>query len=164
VSDAYRDSNPTCVRCGKVITTEQVVTPSWAHFASLCGGPGPNCFEQAEKDIKRIYGQPDVINKRVLDFRVHDWPGFVVGAILATAAALGIFALISTMRADGHVAACYTWPESTGGLLVAPRWNLYGRVEWRSDKLLGSFYSFEEAVAGARTIGCPLDVPAKTPQ
>lgn len=114
--------------------------------------------------LGRIYGQPDVINKRVLDFRVHDWTWLVLGAILATAAALGLYAIFSTISTDGRVTACYTWSEGTDGLLIAPRWNLYGRVLWRGDKRLGTFYSFEAAVAAAHTLGCPLDVPAKTPQ
>lgn len=153
----YRDEQPACARCGKVITSQIAITVPWAPFAVMCGSLGdPHCFAQAEADLKRTYGVPTQVTKRVID----SWPWFAFGVVLAGIAGFLLYAIASTILADARIEGCYTWPASTGGLLTPPQWQLYGRIDWRDDKLLGTFYSFDDAVNAANKLHCPIYVKA----
>lgn len=156
MSGGYRDAVENCARCGKLITTEVAVSLPWAPYAFMCGPLGEvRCFEAAEKDLKRLYGAPVTVNKRVISLGMDNWPRFAGGVgALALVCFLGYVMFMAATVPD-RVNACYTYPDSD-----EKKVRLYGQVDWHDDRNLGEFETFDQAVEGARKINCPIDVPA----
>lgn len=152
MSGAYRDATATCARCGKVITSEIAVSLPWAPYAFMCGSLGsPYCFDIAEKDMKRLYGQPATVTKHVISLGMENWPWFACGVgVLGLVCMLG-YAIFCAVAAPDRVNHCYTFPDEKNVLL-------YGQVDWHDDRKLGDFETFDQAVEGAHKIGCPLNM------
>lgn len=158
MSGGYRDAATNCARCGKLITTEVAVSLPWAPYAFMCGHLGDGrCFEAAEKDLKRLYGAPVTVNKRVINLGMESWGWFAGGVGVFAGVCLLGYMLFMAATVPDRVNACYTYPEAEGSKV-----RLYGQVDWHDDRTLGLFETFDQAVEGARKIGCPIDVPAAT--
>lgn len=77
----------------------------------------------------------------------------IVAIILTVFAGLLLWVLVKVVNADGSIQYCYIHSNGTCGI---PVYELYGFRAWVSDRPLGAFATFDEAVRAANATSCPL--------
>ncbi len=78
----------------------------------------------------------------------------VIGGIVVAVLAFPVSALVKSAAADGDIDFCFIDGHiSTGPNLI---YTVVGHRPWRPDAIVARTNTLEEAVAAARTAGCPL--------
>ena len=80
----------------------------------------------------------------------------VSGLCILSLAVLVVVWFVAATVGDGKINNCWTRSSESCG---KTSFSLYGNKNWAIDDVeLGQFDTFEEAVAAAKTIKCPIDI------
>lgn len=91
---------------------------------------------------------------RPFSYIVVAFVGIVVFCLFATV-------ISNSMSADGKIKYCYLENNVGSGVQL---WNLIGYREWRMDRRIGTFTSFEDAVKAANELSCKISPQEKENQ
>jgi len=84
----------------------------------------------------------------------------ISGIVLIISAAL-VSMVYAITTATGKIDYCYIHEQSFtdhGSLTITKRYYLYGFRDWRSDSLIVTSPTYDEAIANAKKIGCLFGV------